>query len=446
MSEHHAEIVVIKRKSNHEEGHHGGAWKIAFADFMTAMMAFFLVLWIINATDKDTKTVIARYFNPVKLENPARARKGVHGVDSSKVVSNETSGDQSPGSTSAPQAPGAKEDKSNEAAAAPARKDEKPKPNASPHPEPPNAVDIKPTMTETALFSDPYQSLDKIAGGRAALSPAASPDTGSADPSREAGATSVDVFRDPFKPVGPGATRDAVSLEADAPPPPTPEQKPDLEPEKGDAAKALTGAAPQAPNLEAGAQANPTPTPAAGQDVAAAPAPTPVSSPAPAGSAAPPPSLAASASQLMKDLQQKLGALAKSASAPAIDVKATDEGVLISLTDKLSFSMFAIGSAEPRPEVVQAMDSIAQLLKSRPGLIVLKGHTDARPYKSATYDNWRLSTARAQMAYYMLTRAGIPENRIERVEGHADRALRDAAHPLAAENRRIEILLREPKG
>ena len=49
------------------------------------------------------------------------------------------------------------------------------------------------------------------------------------------------------------------------------------------------------------------------------------------------------------------------------------------------------------------------------------------------------------MAYYMMTRAGIPEARIERVEGHADHTLRDPAHPMAAENRRIEILLREPK-
>jgi chemotaxis protein MotB len=45
----------------------------------------------------------------------------------------------------------------------------------------------------------------------------------------------------------------------------------------------------------------------------------------------------------------------------------------------------------------------------------------------------------------MLVRGGIAEMRIERVEGHADRALRDPAHPLAAENRRLEILLREPK-
>src|ERR1700690_2641148 len=77
MDDKHPEIIIIKRHSSHEEEHHGGAWKIAFADFMTAMMAFFLVLWIINATDKNTKTIIARYFNPLKLEDMAKAQKGI---------------------------------------------------------------------------------------------------------------------------------------------------------------------------------------------------------------------------------------------------------------------------------------------------------------------------------------------------------------------------------
>ena len=80
MAAQHPEIVIVRRRGSHEDEHHGGAWKIAFADFMTAMMAFFLVLWIISATDKNTKTLIARYFNPVKVEEPAKAQKGIHGV------------------------------------------------------------------------------------------------------------------------------------------------------------------------------------------------------------------------------------------------------------------------------------------------------------------------------------------------------------------------------
>src|SRR4029077_19907956 len=80
MTEAHPEIIIVKRHSAHEEEHHGGGWKLDFADFLTAMMAFFLVLWIIRATDKSTKTLIARYFNPVKVEEPAKAQKGIHGV------------------------------------------------------------------------------------------------------------------------------------------------------------------------------------------------------------------------------------------------------------------------------------------------------------------------------------------------------------------------------
>jgi chemotaxis protein MotB len=419
----HPEIIIIKRHANHEAEHHGGAWKIAFADFMTAMMAFFLVLWIINATDKDTKTIIARYFNPVKLEDPAKARKGIHGeVADSKVSPDEVSGAQSPGTGAAEKHPEAKEAKDGKVGGAgvgnssPPKTDDKSKENNSAaRTEPPDAVDVKPTQTEAALFSDPYQNLDEIAGGRAALSPAAAPDTGSAPPTREAGSASLDAFRDPFKPVGPGAQNDSVTLQTDKNPPP--EVGADLEPQKAVEPKPSDAPRSAAPAVE----------------------PKPSDPPHSAAPAAGP------AEQLQKELQQKLGALAKAPQSPAIDVRATSDGLLISLTDRLTYSMFAIGSAEPRPAVVHAMEAVAQILKGRPGTIVLRGHTDARPYKTETYDNWRLSSARAQMAYYMLVRGGIAEMRIERVEGHADRALRDPAHPLAAENRRLEILLREPK-
>lgn len=73
----HQEIIIIKRGNEEEEGHHGGAWKIAFADFMTAMMALFLVLWLINAANEETKRAVASYFNPIKLVDRNRSAKGV---------------------------------------------------------------------------------------------------------------------------------------------------------------------------------------------------------------------------------------------------------------------------------------------------------------------------------------------------------------------------------
>ena len=71
------QIVVRKRRDDDEEDHHGGVWKLAFADFMTAMMAFFLVMWLINSTTKETKAAIVQYFNPVQLVNSSLNVKGL---------------------------------------------------------------------------------------------------------------------------------------------------------------------------------------------------------------------------------------------------------------------------------------------------------------------------------------------------------------------------------
>ena len=64
--------IIIKRGDDGEGGgHHGGAWKIAYGDFMTALMAFFLVMWLLNATTDEQKAGIAAFFNPM-------AEKGAH--------------------------------------------------------------------------------------------------------------------------------------------------------------------------------------------------------------------------------------------------------------------------------------------------------------------------------------------------------------------------------
>ena len=56
--------IVIRREEIMEGGHHGGAWKVAYADFVTAMMAFFLLMWLINATTEDQRKGLADYFAP----------------------------------------------------------------------------------------------------------------------------------------------------------------------------------------------------------------------------------------------------------------------------------------------------------------------------------------------------------------------------------------------
>ena len=56
--------IIKRKKIVRAAGHHGGAWKVAYADFVTAMMAFFLLMWLLNATTEDQRKGIADYFNP----------------------------------------------------------------------------------------------------------------------------------------------------------------------------------------------------------------------------------------------------------------------------------------------------------------------------------------------------------------------------------------------
>lgn len=68
-------IIVIKRKSSHA-AHHGGAWKVAYADFVTAMMSLFIVLWLMSSTSKQTQEQIAGYFNDPR---GTATKKGLEG-------------------------------------------------------------------------------------------------------------------------------------------------------------------------------------------------------------------------------------------------------------------------------------------------------------------------------------------------------------------------------
>lgn len=72
-----APIVIKKKKGGEEEEGHGGAWKVAYADFVTAMMAFFLLMWLLNATTEEQQSGIADYFSPVSASESTSGGGGV---------------------------------------------------------------------------------------------------------------------------------------------------------------------------------------------------------------------------------------------------------------------------------------------------------------------------------------------------------------------------------
>src|SRR5690606_13656069 len=72
-------ILIKKVKKVSGGGHHGGAWKVAYADFVTAMMTFFLLMWLINSTDPEQKRGIAEYFAPASVSASTSGLGGILG-------------------------------------------------------------------------------------------------------------------------------------------------------------------------------------------------------------------------------------------------------------------------------------------------------------------------------------------------------------------------------
>ena len=98
-------ILIKKVKKVAGHGHHGGAWKVAYADFVTAMMAFFLLMWLINTTDPEQKRGIAEYFAPASISTTTSGSGGILGGTSLGDDGSKSSGSRSVITQMAPEAP-----------------------------------------------------------------------------------------------------------------------------------------------------------------------------------------------------------------------------------------------------------------------------------------------------------------------------------------------------
>jgi chemotaxis protein MotB len=100
-----APIIVRKVKKVVAGGHHGGQWKVAYADFVTAMMAFFLLMWLINTTSPEQKRGIADYFAPASVSETTSGSGGILGGTSLSSSGSKGSGSKDIIQQLAPEAP-----------------------------------------------------------------------------------------------------------------------------------------------------------------------------------------------------------------------------------------------------------------------------------------------------------------------------------------------------
>ncbi len=408
----HGEIIIVRRSRDDHDDHHGGVWKIAFADFMTAMMAFFLVMWLINASNEETKKAVASYFNPIKLMDRTSNPKGVR----------------------------------NPKYGAAAKPDQKPDTNSTvissqkgPATEKQDTVS---TFEKQALFTDPYALLSEIAGGVDQRTDNSEVKSKSGqENSTGLGLSGGVAFQDPFDPnawslkygAKQGEDKETGALETETTPEPP---AGDANGKKSATSEKLEGVPTKLAQLPENKIDVPNPADTPTETTA------PESMPEQADQEKPNENNSEFLEQVRKEIMN--ATKTTDVDAPNVEISSDGQGTLITLSEKAMSGMFNIGSARPTPTLVRIMAGIGKVLSRNSGRITISGHTDARKYSTGEYDNWRLSTARAHMAYYMLIRGGMKEEYVEKIEGYAAVKLITPDEPYSARNRRIEIRLRVP--
>ncbi|WP_337266104.1 MotB family protein [Oryzifoliimicrobium ureilyticus] len=420
------EVIIVKKHGGGDhDGAHGGAWKIAYADFMTAMMAFFLVMWLVNAANEETKASVASYFNPIKLADEKPTQKGL------KKPVEQADGEQKEAKSKN------KEENPNDGSSAASGDDQT------------STSGDQTRYSEADFFENPYSVLAEIAQEVGTQANVSSKGEGGASTSGPAtGADGGQAYRDPFDPDFWTKQVEVTQANKNTA---SSDQKSQQNAANGLAEVAAVQPADAKKQFAAAADETDQPS-----DVKS---PTDKQSGKASSSKLTDKSVdakdkpdtsdkSADAQKQADDLRKEIEAQLSGVGGKLVEgltVTPTEGGLLVSISDQTNDAMFDVGSAVPRQEMVLAMQKIGAVLKEKTGAIFVRGHTDGRQYKGAN-ENWRLSMNRAQAAYYMLVRGGLDEKRVMQVSGYADRMLKDTKDPLDPENRRIEILLQNEQG
>jgi chemotaxis protein MotB len=318
MARSNVPVIIKKVKGKGEHAHHGGAWKVAYADFVTAMMAFFLLLWLLNVTTDIQRRGIADYFEPTVA---SKSQSGAGGVMAGQTI----------GQSGAQTVP----------------------------------TSLPSLALNRPALRQPNDGDDGDEGGTAGH------DTTTTDNGTQAG------------------------LDARAGGVPKKEQLSAEELERRLAEREERRFAAAEFTLR----------------------------------------------QAVEQLPELKGL------ADNLLVDRTPEGLRIQLVDQEKSPMFALGSYELVDGAKKLIAVVTQVVQRLPNQITITGHTDAVPYPGGRkYTNWELSADRANASRREFLADGLPEDRIGRVTGVADRDPLVADQPTSPRNRRISVvLLREAK-
>ena len=125
-----------------------------------------------------------------------------------------------------------------------------------------------------------------------------------------------------------------------------------------------------------------------------------------------------------------------------IEITITAEGLRIELMESAKGTFFELGSAKPTPALIELLKVLSEELGKLPNKISIEGHTDSKPYTGGrNYDNWDLSSDRANEARRIMQSEGIQPDQVSQVRGFADQRLRLPEKPEDPSNRRISLIV-----
>ena len=126
-----------------------------------------------------------------------------------------------------------------------------------------------------------------------------------------------------------------------------------------------------------------------------------------------------------------------------VEITITNEGLRIELVDRSQSSFFDTGSSALAGDSEKILTAIGTEVGKLANTVVVEGHTDSAAYQHGqTYDNWNLSTDRANVARRVLVQSGVRPDQLKGIRGFADTALRYQDQPLDPRNRRVSILVK----
>jgi chemotaxis protein MotB len=393
--------VIIKRVIDDDDhAPHGGAWKVAYADLMTAMMAFFLLMWLLSSVDQVQLKALADYFTPNSAKQERMGGEGLLWGESPSIEGIRGEPTDIPA------------EQSLEAGVVP---DDAvgPDPVAGPPliearhaDEIPDAPDRNPSDREPLdgeLAEDAAAAMESARAALAAATEALEASQGDAAAAAASAAVRAAL----------SAATEALETAASAV-------------ERGDATSNRDGVENAGLVLEAEQSQ---------EDVMAELARL----------RALQQERADVLERIKTEIRNKLIADDVPELLDNLDFQLTSEGLLIQILDRDRQPLFASGSAalgeSARTIVIAISGAVARLEYP----VAISGHTDAVPYRGgADYTNWELSTDRANSTRRLMVRSGVVEGRLAEISGLGDTEPLVADDPFAAENRRINVLLKYP--